>query len=102
REEGGTGIKIYIPVAQENKAITLKLIYFRGRVTPLMLQGDNSKLYVGDFKIPYKNARDIVMNADPKKEAVNTLPEPVFDPPFELQDDEAVISYEKKREDLFF
>ncbi|MBT8253805.1 MAG: hypothetical protein KJO00_04605 [Bacteroidia bacterium] len=89
-EGGGSGMNIHIPVSDVN--IVLDSVYFRGRVAPLELKKEAGQ-YVGRFSSDFNKKKDMIMNEDPKEEYGNTMPEKLKPIPFELKDNECVISY---------
>jgi hypothetical protein len=101
-EEGGSGLYIFIPVS--DASITLDSVYFRGRATKLSVKYQNKNMYVGNFINPSKQKHDIIMSGDPKAEYGNKSPilekqKPI---PFELKDDECVISYIEGKKTKYF
>lgn len=92
-EGGGSGLYIFIPVS--GASMTLDSVYFRGKATKLSIKYQNKNMYVGNFINQNKQNHDIIMSGDSKAEYGNKLPiskepKPI---PFELKDDECVISY---------
>lgn len=115
REESGTGFILQFPVdLEEGNKIEFLEVFFRGYVLPAAMEKDGEKLYIiCNYKdIPKVKKPDIIMHSDPKKEAGNQPPGSISkenqDFPFELKEDEAVISYKngaadpKKRKIVFF
>ena len=100
---GGSGLYIFIPIS--DTLITLDSVYFRGRVTKLSQKYQNKNMYVGNFINQQKQSQDIVMSSDPKAEYGNKLPiseESTEKFPFELKDDECVISYIDGKKTKYF
>lgn len=93
----GTAIKIHVNVFNTD-TITFKDLYFRGKISEAITETIAGKIYI-TAKFMHQNFEkpDIIMHADPRKEVGNQLPLPKKDKktdfPFELRDDEAVISY---------
>ena len=85
------GVNLFFPVISGRETI-LDSVYFRKSKAPLeRIQKGTYLVYKATMESkeqPY----DIIMHADPKKEFGNRPPEK-RDIPFELQHDEAVISY---------
>ncbi|NOY47975.1 MAG: hypothetical protein GXO84_07235 [Chlorobi bacterium] len=102
-EGGGSGLYIFIPVS--DVSITLDSVYFRGKATKLSVKYQNKNMYVGNFINPSKQKHDIIMSGDSKAEYGNKLPpsskeqKPI---PFELKDDECVISYIDGKKTKYF
>ncbi len=84
-QEGGSGTNVYISFNNFTKDIVVKDIYFRKKILEAQQNGNQ---YIGYYKNEME--RDIIMDGDPKKEAQNTPPKKF---PFDLKDNEAVISY---------
>lgn len=92
-QEAGSGITIFIPVKNAEKVtIVLDSVYFRGKAVKLEQKEFQGTLtYIGRFiSKPIRNG--IVLSSDPKEEYKNTvtLPQKM---PFELKDNECVVSY---------
>lgn len=87
-KEGGSGINIYITFQTFQKGVVVEDIYFRGKITKAQKPSKIQNKYTGYFKTG--KPRDVIMDSDPLKEAQN-IPSLPF--PFELKDDEVVISY---------
>lgn len=91
----GTTVQLFVKNIKSN--VTPNFIYFRGRKEKIDIK-DSEKgiLWIANFPTNTKNSvkKDIVMDADSKKEFGNTLPEGMIKS-FDLKDDEAVISYYK-------
>ncbi|NND25682.1 MAG: hypothetical protein HKO00_06630 [Flavobacteriaceae bacterium] len=88
-EGGGSGINIFIPV--ESKHVVLDSVYFRGRSAKLETK-EGELLFVGRFKTALNQPKDMVFSNEPNAEYGNRvqIPEKI---PFELKDNECVISY---------
>lgn len=98
-EGGGSGINIFIPMKEEFSQ--LDSVYFRGKVAKLEIIPD-SLLLVGRFKTDFNQPKDMVMHKDPKKEFGNEMPEIPKNFPFDLKDDECVISYLEGQKTKYF
>lgn len=101
KEESGTGLILKIPImAIEEGDVAMQNVYFRGKMTKLNLEIQEGKTYaIAKFEEPSMEKPDIIMHADPKQEVGNRPPkmkDAEIDFPFELADDEAVISYMEK------
>jgi hypothetical protein len=95
-QKAESGITLFIPLKEE-KTILLDSVYFRGRRLKLeKIQRDSYLVYRAGFKNPSSREKDLVMHANPKKEAGNTPPQLTKNNPFHLNDHEAVISFRKK------
>lgn len=88
-QPGSSGLNIYIKASGDMKDnMQMDSVYFRGRATKLVLKEGQ---YVGSFNDPVKP--DIVMSSNVKEEAGNRPPTLLPKIPFELANDECVISY---------
>jgi len=94
---GGSGINVHITLKSVEEGVTLDKIYFRRKSERLTQIIGSPTTFKGFFKSE-KN-RDVIMNADPVKEAQNTPSEPF---PFQLGENEAVIAYTVNESSKFF
>lgn len=100
----GSGVNLYIPIeASLVDRVELDSVYFRGKKAKLESRRDESHTdslwYVAYFRTAQKEkAPDLIMHRDAKKEYGNKAPEILRDFPFQLEDDEAMLSYKKKGE----
>lgn len=94
---GGSGINVFIPVEEFRAEVKFREIYFRKQVVKVKSRPDNPDLFMGYFETKL-NRPDVVMDGDHMKEAKNTPPKQF---PFDLEDDEAVLSYEYGGEILY-
>ena len=88
---GGSGINIFIPT--KDTSVQLDSVYFRGKSTKLELTTQGESMYVGRFFTDFNKRKDMIMSSDSKEEMVNELPEIPQKIPFELNDNECIISY---------
>ena len=93
----GSGLNLYIPVGSFNDAgIALDSVYFRGRRAALETKPQNENLYIAYFKTSGKEkAPDLIMSSDPREEYGNRPPQIVEEIRFELEEDEAMVSFKK-------
>lgn len=87
--EGGSGMTVFIDFRTIQEGVIFKELYFRGKKTTIVASPAVRVQYVGYFKNEPK--RDILMDSNPILEAANTPPNKI---PFQLNDDDAVLSYE--------
>ena len=98
-EENDSGIQVKIPIRQlVEEDITFKNLYFRGKIAKITIENSNGIKYVtANFLTEKLQKPDIIMHSNPKKEVGNQAPKLNKDKeiefPFELADDEAVLSY---------
>jgi len=99
QEESGSGFQLMIPI--EEKMITdiaFKEVFFRGRVLESSIKNKDGKAFVVCNYVNQKTEKpDIIMHSDATKEVGNQAPKLKSKAgnnfPFELQEDEAVLSY---------
>ena len=92
---GGSGIDIFIPVEQKTSREIIKLdsVYFRGKVTKLERKPNTASLFIGRFTSEKYQKKDIIMSSNPKDEYGNEAPKLKVKIPFELKENECVVSY---------
>lgn len=94
----GSGLNLYLPVIEtEDIEIELDSVYFRGKRAKLQTKPQEENLYIGYFRTSdnSQKAPDLVMSSDPTEEYGNQPPEIIQDFPFDLKENEAVISFRK-------
>jgi len=86
-------VRTVIKITTNNPLIQLDTVYFRNNATLLMREVSTEKaVFTGSFTT--SNApHDYILDSDPKQEFGNKPPVIVSKLPFELNDNEAVISY---------
>lgn len=90
-QQGVSGMKVIISYTSE-QPITFEKILFQNRETKLEMKEQKGKKYlVGFFDTSTRKGRELIMDKDPKKEMQNKPPKKEY--PFELKENEAVISY---------
>lgn len=96
-----TGVNVFFPV--ENKVDTaIDSVHFRGQVVkPERIKRGTYLVYIARFRNK-KSPGDIIMHADPSKEAANAPPIIIKQSPFELDTDEVVISYVQEGETKYY
>lgn len=88
---GGSGINVFINVASNKKNIELDSVYFQGKVSKL--EEVNNSLFIGRFKTTANQREDLIMSSNPKEEYGNQIHKPKEDIPFELKNNQCIISY---------
>lgn len=102
-KDGGSGSNLFIILKEEiPDHIKLDSVYFMEKVSKLQVQSDNPKIYVGRFKSEINQKRDVIMSNDPNAEYGNELPFKKQTIPFELGDNECVISYSENNQIKYF
>lgn len=92
-EGGGAGLNIYIPT--EDNSMQLDSVYFRGKAVKLELKNQNGIIYIGRFISDFNTKKDLIMSNEPNAEFGNEMPKMAQKIPFELKDNECVISYKE-------
>lgn len=87
-ESAGSGLDMYVIFENLSPQVKIKNVYFRNQITELQKSIDNSNEYFANLS--KKPRLDVVMDKNPIQEAQNT-PNKEF--PFDLKDNEAVLSY---------
>lgn len=95
--EGGSGVNVFINFSKIQEGVVFKEIYFRDKKTEVITSPTVRVQYVGYFKKEAK--RDVIMDSNPLQEAANTPPNKI---PFQLNDNDAVISYKFNGEIAYF
>ncbi len=99
-EGGGAGLNIFIPV--KDNSVILDSVYFRGKATKLEVKNQNAKIYIGRFISDFNKKKDIVMSNEPNAEFGNEMPTHIQMIPFELKENECVISYKDGKTTKYF
>ena len=91
---GGSGTNVIIEIKNLKESdAKIKNIYFRKKKVEVEI---NNTSYIGRFKKDLNQKDDLVLHKDPKKEFGNQVPIIESDFPFDLENDETVISYLEK------
>ncbi|AZJ34519.1 hypothetical protein [Tenacibaculum singaporense] len=76
------------------KPVDFQKVYFQNRITKAIVEQHNDKQYIAArYKTSSNDRKDLILHADPKKEFGNTPNTPAEEFPFELKENEAMISY---------
>lgn len=94
---GQPGVKgVLVNIEIDNPKIVLDTVYFRNMKAPLeKSKNDSNETYVGHFTFPNKS-NDMILHGDAKKEFGNQVPDISKKIPFDLKQDEAIVSYKIK------
>jgi len=85
--------EITVNIIIDNPKIQLDSVYFRNSSAPLKhMESFENLVFTGSFKTS-TTPHDYILDSDPKQEFGNKPPVMVSKIPFELTDDEAVVSY---------
>lgn len=93
---GGSGVNVHFTIEEYADEVKIKELYFRNKVVKIKRSPQNRDAFIGFFKTALN--QDVVMDRDPAKEAENTPPEAF---PFQLEKNEAVVSYVHNGETYF-
>lgn len=98
------GYKLYIPVhSQEQRDLLLDSVYFRSQIEKLDRITDGSNiLYVAEFKNFEESNADMIMSSNPLEEMANKPPKIQKRIPFEIEDNECIVSYKYKGDVRYF
>jgi hypothetical protein len=88
---GGSGINVFIPIKSNSNNIMLDSMYFRSKSTKI--EYVNDALAVGRFKTNANQKENLIMSNEPYAEYGNEVPELPQKTPFNLNDDECIVSY---------
>ena len=99
-QEGGSGINLHITIRHLNSQTSIDSVYFRGKGAALRTTQDQH--YLAEFKTAINQPNDIVMSVDISDEYGNQLPKTETKIPFELNEDECVISYLQDRKRFYY
>lgn len=76
------------------KPVDFKKVYFQNKITKAVVEQQNDKQYItARYKTSFNDRKDLILHADPKKEFGNTPSAPTEEFPFELKENEAMVSY---------
>ena len=95
RAEAGSGLLLEIPILSESvDDIKLQQAFFRGKIADLEMEGtDNGWVAKANFRNQNPGKPDMTMDADSQKEVGNQPPKLGEKFPFELGDDQCVLSF---------
>lgn len=87
-QDGGSGTNVHIIFSEKDAAVVIQNIYFRNQILEAKGNVNEPNQFVGYLK--NDSRQDVIMDADPMKEAKNT-PQKSF--PFQLEHNQAVVEY---------
>ena len=95
RAESGSGILLQVPILNDNMdEMKFQQAFFRGRVTDVsMKSNDGSWFAEANFRNKTDEKPDMIMHSDSEKEVGNQPPKFKEKMPFELGENECVLSY---------
>ena len=97
---GGSGLNIFIQV--RDNSVVFDSVFFREQGTKLVVSPQENGLYIGRFQTETNQAKTIILSSDPKEEYANKMPEKKEKIPFQLNDDECVVSYKIESQVLYY
>ena len=97
---GGSGINLFISVKSNTNNTVLDSVYFKNKQAKL--EYINDTLLVGRFHTETNQKEDIIMSNEPYAEYGNKAPQLPKKIPFELKEDECVISYKEGKNTKYY
>jgi len=102
RIENGNENIVIVNIKIDNPEIQLDSVYFRNMKSSLIGSSKNSEeKYEGHFLIS-NTTKDIILHSDAEKEFGNRVPDISQKIPFQLEKDQAVVSYVYKKNTMYF
>ena len=97
---GGSGTNVIVTIKDiDSNNIEIDSLYFRGLKVKVEIKESS---YIGRFNSSINQRKDKVLHSEPKKEFGNQVPIMEKEFPFELKNDEAVLSYKEKGKRKFY
>ena len=97
---GGINITFYY---EANSTVVFDSIYFKGRKTKVQLRKDRKGTNLfGKFYRKTKNNNDLELNKDATKEYGNKPPKNEDEFPFQLKENEAIITYKEEGKTKYY
>lgn len=97
KEESGTGNLVTVSILAITKNVSFQEMYYKGQVAQVTTETNSDGIKVKANFVHASHKSDLIMHADTKKEVGNQPPSLQEDPniefPFELEPQEAVLSY---------
>ncbi|WP_226542173.1 hypothetical protein [Neotamlana laminarinivorans] len=88
---GGSGVNLFVPILSKTNSVVFDSLYFKNK--QVKVEESKNALIIGRFKSDANNKNDIIMSNEPYAEYGNKLPVNKIKIPFELKDDECILSY---------
>ena len=102
-QSGGSGVNLFIPVKESlTEDVQLDSVFFKGKVSKLEVKPTNPNLFIGRFSTSGNQKKDIIMSDKPNAEYVNEGPKKKPKIPFELKENECVVSYIEANKTKYF
>lgn len=100
---GGSGINLFISSEKSSlKNTKLDSVYFRGQGVKLEVKPNNPSLYIGRFSKKANQRKDVIMSNKKHAEYGNQAPNLKSVIPFELKENECVVSYKEDDKIKYF
>lgn len=100
---GSKGTLVTVEISHAAESIVFDSIFFNGKMKRLGFEVSNNKQRLtGNFPSTTLSDKNIIMHSDPMEEMANTISEPTLNIPFELADNECVVSYIIKKKKRYF
>jgi len=90
---GGGGLNLFIRVT--DNSIQLDSVYFRGEISKLEFKSGEFPTFIGRFENDFNQSKGVIISSDRNEEYNNKLPKKSVVIPFDLKDNECVVSYMK-------
>ncbi len=100
-KEGSSGIRTEIEISNLKKKIDFKYLYFRNKKEALTTLIKKGIVLTSNINTSTRQTY-LQMHRDPKKEYGNSLPISKTKFPFELKENEAIISYTLNKKEYFY
>lgn len=102
-QPGSKGTLVTVEISRADESIVFDSIFFNGKIMRLgNTVSDNKQLLIGNFSTTTLSDNNIIMHSDPKEEMANKVSKPAFNYPFELTDNECVVSYIIKNKKRYY
>lgn len=93
---GGSGVNVQLTILDLQEGVQMKEVYFRNQIVKARTNMETPDYFTAEF-LNQPNP-DVIMDGDAVKEAQNT---PAREFPFQLKENESVVSYSHKGEVYF-
>ncbi|NAS31668.1 hypothetical protein GTQ40_11845 [Flavobacteriaceae bacterium R38] len=96
-EGGGSGVNVFITIGELGKKIEMEGLYFNDQYVKLEKNKGNGNLFIGRIKTAANQKKELILQQDAKKESEKEVSATVKKEkiPFELEKDQAVITYKQ-------
>jgi len=97
--QSDSGLYFFIPIKSKPNNIELDSVYFHNKSAKLVFENDS---FVGNFKTEVIQKPDIIMGNEPYAEYGNKAPKLPEKLPFQLKNDECIISYKEENTTKYY